>query len=66
MAQINPTNKDMEQNPLELQNNSEKQTEKPLGVPDTTYTPPFMMTSKKANKKVASHLDFLRQLTSLK
>ena len=73
MYTLNPNSsnsKDMEQNPLELQNNSEKamekQTEKPLGVPDTNYTPPFMMTSRKANKKVASHLDFLRQLTSIK
>lgn len=60
MEQINPTNKDMIQNPLEVQQ------EKPLGLPNPDYTPPFLMTSKKANKKVASHLDFLRQLTSIK
>jgi hypothetical protein len=58
MEQINPTNKDMIQNPLEV--------EKPLGLPNPEYTPPFLMTSKKANKKVATHLDFLRQLTSFK
>lgn len=62
MEQINPTNKDMIQNPLEVQNKEEK----PLGLPNPDYTPPFLMTSKKANKKVASHLDFLRQLTSIK
>jgi len=60
-------NKDMTQNPLEVQNNSEKPLdEKPLGIPNPEYIPPFLMTSKKANKKVASHLDFLRQLTSIK
>jgi len=42
-----------------------KEEEKPLFLPDPNYTPPLMMTSKKAKKQVGNHLTFLKQLTEL-
>jgi hypothetical protein len=46
------------------QNLPEAPKENPI-VPDPNYTPPLMVTSKRAKKEVASHLDFLQKLTNL-
>lgn len=37
--------------------------EKPINLPDPDYVPPMILSSKKANKKMATHLSFLKQLT---
>jgi len=46
-----------------LQEQLPQASEKPINIPDPEYTPPTILTSKNANKKVASHLEFLKQLT---
>lgn len=35
--------------------------EKPINLPDKDYKAPYIITSKRANKKVASHLAFLKK-----
>jgi len=37
--------------------------DKPINLPDPTYTPPMIFTTKRAKDKIATHLTFLGQLT---
>jgi len=53
--QIEQTNQDMIQEQLP--------EEKPVNIPDPEYVSPAILTSRNANKKVASHLEFLKQLS---
>lgn len=41
--------------------NIEKKEEKPINLPNPDYKQPYIITSKRANKKVASHLLFLKK-----
>ena len=48
-----------------LTNEEGKKVQEKVPLPDQNYVPPLMLTSKKAKKKVATHLNFLKQLTEL-
>jgi hypothetical protein len=57
---------EIQQNAIDmLQEPIPQEEEKPIKLPDPNYTSPLFVSSKKANKKVASHLDFLKQLTNI-
>jgi hypothetical protein len=47
----------------ELQPKPPAVKDEPINLPDPDYTPPMLLTSKRANRKVAGHLSFLKQLT---
>jgi hypothetical protein len=40
--------------------------ESDIELPDPNYTPPFLLSSKKARQKVGAQLEFLKQITSKK